>query len=58
MSIEIADISAANENLGSVAFNNNWTYFEYTVAVNSQATHLKVEFTGTRNFYLWHAKFE
>lgn len=58
MSIEIADISAANTNLGSVAFNNNWTYFEYTVAINSQATHLKVEFTGTRNFYLWHAKFE
>lgn len=58
MSIEIADTSAANTNLGSVAFNNNWTYFEYTVAINSQATHLKVEFTGTRNFYLWHAKFE
>lgn len=58
MSIEIADTSAANKNLGSVIFNNNWTYFEYTVAVNSQATHLKVEFTGTRNFYLWHAKFE
>lgn len=58
MSIEIADISAANINLGSITFNNNWTYFEYTVAVNSQATHLKVEFTGTRNFYLWHAKFE
>jgi hypothetical protein len=54
----VADNSALNENQGSVKFTDEWKYFEYTIAINSEVDYFKVEFRSDRGFYMWHAMFE
>ena len=57
--LEVADSSALNENKIFVNFDEtNWTYFEYTIKINSEVSFFKVSFIGTCDFYLWHAMFE
>lgn len=58
-SIDIADNSSNNFNIGRVFFEDaNWIYFEYTISTKSTQSYLRVEFTSTCDFYMWHAQFE
>ena len=56
--LQVADQSALNTNQGIVDLSEKWTYFEYTIVINSEEEYFKVEFNCSRGFYLWHAMFE